>query len=97
VFIEIVTRLRTNAPGERNKFLVTNAVKSTNSEGDVRSQVGSHGSHDRQYGTQVKSAPGKKSDSDSDGIVSDSERYESLMPISQDDFGTIIKKTLKSK
>ncbi len=97
VFIEILPRLKNHPPGERNKFLVTNAVKSTNTEGSIRSQVNFHGHHDGASGAQVQPSPGKKVEPDPCGFTSDSERYEFLMPGSRDEIGTMIKKTLNTK
>lgn len=93
VFNAASTRLKSHPPGERNKFFVSHAVKTTNTEGDLIRQVNSHNPH---AGTQVQ-ATQKKSEREEDSMADASGRYESLMPHSPDDIGKTIKKTQRTR
>lgn len=95
VFNAASTRLKSHPPGERNKFFVSHAIKTTNTEGDLRKQVNSHNPHEsahRQAGNIEQ-----KSELDEDNTTDASRRYESLMPKSSDDISKMIKKTHSSK
>ena len=92
IFNAASARLKTHPPGERNKFFVSNAIRTTNTEGDLRSQVNIQNPHSGAHvATQIKS------EREEDHMEGASGRYESLMPHSPDDIGKTIKKTHRTR
>lgn len=88
IFNAASARLKTHPPGERNKFFVSHAIKSTNTESDLRSQVNTHNPHaDAHVATQIKP------EREEDNTTGASERYESLMPRPPDNIDKMLKKT----
>jgi len=97
VFTDASRRLKSHAPSERNRFELIHAVKTTNMGGAIRAQVNTPGHHESVRDAQVKAADGTKTELEKDGMTGASERYEALMPDSQDDIGNIMKKTQKTR
>jgi hypothetical protein len=89
VFTASLQRLKSHAPGERNTFFVSHAVKTTNMEGNIRTQVTAREYHD---GIQTGSPMGKKPAPDEGGAPDVSESYDCLMPDAADAIGTLMKK-----
>jgi hypothetical protein len=97
VFVDASTRLKSHAPGERNKFMVVHAVKTTNLEGDLRSQVSSHGHEKRVSGAQVQAADNKNAERGEGEGTGDSGRFDELMSDPLDDISKTMRRTQRTK
>jgi hypothetical protein len=95
VFTEVSNSLKCHAPGERNKFFVSHAVKSTNRESDLRMQVRSQDQQAGMSGAQVPAAQRKNAEPDDVSTTNASDHYESLMYDSIYDIAKILKNPQK--
>ena len=92
IFIERSERFKTHGPGERNKFFVHNAVRTTNMEIDRRTQKGSCSSTGDLSGTQAGAPGGKKETGQRDKAQTAADRYEAMTKNPLDDIGNIRRK-----
>jgi hypothetical protein len=80
LFNSVSRSLKKRPPAERNKFQVQHAVKNTNMEGVLKSQINDSKGHDKQLGgPDVKVRDGEGRQGGEHGTVSASERYEALI------------------
>ncbi len=89
VFNEASLRLKCHEPGERNKFFVSHAVKTTNPEGDIREQTKSTSPDGRMYGTDAHadgSGKGEEEQMKPEDVIAD--RYDAMV---EDPLDTIAK------
>ena len=80
IFTSLASSLRKRGPSKRNKFEVIHAVKTTNMESALRSQINNPGREKSMFGPQVKMADGEVVKDDESSRIDQRERYESLLP-----------------
>jgi hypothetical protein len=81
LFTSVCRTLRERPPAERNKFQVLHAVKNTNMQGAIKSQINNSAGNDkRMFGPDIRVGDGEKQEDAGKGTVSASERYEALIP-----------------
>lgn len=97
VFAGLSLSLKYHAPRERNAFLKTHAVKTTNFEGGVREQLDSPLQNEKSTGAQVQAPGSKKAEQGERSTTSASERYTSLMSDPLDNIGEVMKNARKSR
>lgn len=93
VFNESSERLKVHAPGERNKFFVSRAIRTTNMDGELRSQVNSSPQPGGISGAHVHEGERKRSEQDEVSGPSAAERYEDMMSDPLDNIAKMVKKT----
>lgn len=97
VFSEASIRLNAHPPGERNRFFLSTAVKTTNSEGQLRSQIGSSGHSWSQAGAHLKADDEPKRERDGGSAPGAAERYESMTANPLDDMAKTMRAQKKPR
>jgi len=96
-FTDISRFLRSHEPRERNPFITNTAIKTTNLEGDVRSQVAPRVKNKGITGAQVKKEESEKTEPAEGRRTGITEQYASLMSDPLDDIGKTIKKSQRTR
>jgi hypothetical protein len=92
IFTETSLRFKTHVPGERNKFFVSHAVRTTTMEIDRSTQKGSFSSTGNVSGTQAGASEGKKETGHCDRTQTAADKFEAMTKNPLDDIGNIRKK-----
>jgi hypothetical protein len=92
VFHEASERFKTHAPGERNKFFVSHAIRNTNMEGDLRTQVSSDSHAGGSSGARIHGPDQRKEHESTGSGQSDAERYEERMGNPLDNIASMMKR-----